>query len=98
MSVRSSTYGRDGGGCSVTGGFVYRGAAIPPLQGAYVYGDYCIGELRGLLVENGAVADERGLGQVVPNLVSFGEDNTGELYAISIGGLVYRLEPPEPPD
>ena len=61
------TYGRDGGGCSVTGGFVYRGAAIPPLQGTYVYGDYCIGELRGLLVENGAVADERGLGQVVPN-------------------------------
>ena len=87
------TYDRDAGGCSVTGGFVYRGAAIPGLQGAYVYGDYCLGELRGLLIENGAVADERGLGQVVPNLVSFGEDGSGELYALSLDGPIYRLEP-----
>ena len=64
------------GGCSVTGGFVYRGPAIPALQGAYVFGDYCQGELRGLLVENGRLADERALGQIVPSLVSFGEDNT----------------------
>jgi glucose/arabinose dehydrogenase len=87
------TYGRDGGACTVIGGYVYRGAAIPALQGAYVYGDYCVGELRGLLVENGAVTDERGLGQVVPRLVGFGEDAGGELYALSLDGTVFRLEP-----
>jgi glucose/arabinose dehydrogenase len=89
------TYGRDGGGCTVIGGYVYRGASIPALQGAYVYGDYCLGELRGLLAENGAVSDERGLGQVVSGLVGFGEDTSGELYAVSLGGSVYRLEAPE---
>ncbi|MGH9119956.1 MAG: PQQ-dependent sugar dehydrogenase [Acidimicrobiales bacterium] len=87
------TYGRDRG-CSVTGGFVYRGPAIPALQGAYLFGDFCQGELRGLLVENGAVADERGVGQIVPNLVSFGEDNTGELYVLSLDGPIYRIDPP----
>jgi glucose/arabinose dehydrogenase len=88
------TYGRDGGGCSVTGGYVYRGAAIPALAGAYVYSDYCLGELRGLLLENGAVADDRGLGQTVPSVVAFGQDNAGELYVVSIDGPVYLLTPP----
>lgn len=88
------TYGREGGQCSVTGGYVYRGAGIPALNGAYVYGDYCMGELRGLLLENGAIADNRGLGQVVPSLASFGEDAGGELYALSLEGPVYRLDPP----
>jgi glucose/arabinose dehydrogenase len=86
-------YGRDGGACTVIGGYVYRGAAITALQGAYVYGDYCLGEVRGLLAENGAVADERALGQVVPRLVGFGEDSSGELYAISLDGPIYRVEP-----
>jgi glucose/arabinose dehydrogenase len=88
------TYGLDAGACAVTGGYVYRGGGIPALNGAYVYADHCIGELRGLLLENGVVADDRGLGQVVPNVTSFGEDSTGELYALSLNGPVYRLDPP----
>jgi glucose/arabinose dehydrogenase len=88
------TYGHDGGACSVTGGYVYRGPAIPALQGAYVYGDFCLGQLRALLLENGAVADEQPLGPTVPNLVAFGEDSTGELYAVSLDGPVYRIVPP----
>jgi hypothetical protein len=73
---------------------VYRGPAIPALQGAYVYGDFCLGQLRALLLENGAVADEQPLGPTVPNLVAFGEDSTGELYAVSLDGPVYRVVPP----
>jgi hypothetical protein len=88
------TYAHEGGACSITGGFVYRGANIPALQGAYVYGDYCLGALRALLQENGAVADEQPLGPTVPSLVSFGEDAAGELYALSLNGPVYRLDPP----
>ncbi|MGH9243945.1 MAG: PQQ-dependent sugar dehydrogenase [Acidimicrobiales bacterium] len=88
------TYALEGGNCAVTGGFVYRGAAIPPLQGGYLYGDFCVGELRVLLQENGAVLDERSLGQTIPSLVSFGEDEAGEVYALSLDGPVYRIEPP----
>ena len=88
-------YGRDGGACSVTGGYVYRGSAIPDLYGAYVYGDYCVSELRGLVQEDGEVLDEASLGaSVEPNsLISFGEDGDGELYVLTSTGGVFRIEP-----
>lgn len=85
-------YGHDGGRCSVTGGFVYRGSAIPDLQGAYVYGDFCEGVVRGIRVDgNGDVTDDVSFGLSVPQLASFGEDANGELYAISLGGGISRL-------
>ena len=88
------TYGRDEG-YSVTGGYVYRGSAIPGLAGAYVFGDYGAGVVRALRVEGGRVVAERSLGiETGPtSLVSFGEDADGELYALSLGGPVYRLAP-----
>jgi glucose/arabinose dehydrogenase len=81
---------------AVTGGFVYRGEAIPSLQGAYVFGGYLQGAspLRAIQVADGQVTAERTFDGVdVTELVSFGEDNDGELYAVSLAGPIYRLDP-----
>jgi glucose/arabinose dehydrogenase len=88
------TYGRDEG-YSVTGGYVYRGSAIPGLGGAYVFGDYGAGVVRALGVEGGRVVSERSLGvETGPaSLVSFAEDADGELYVLSLQGPVSRLVP-----
>ena len=80
-------------GCSVTGGHVYRGSAVPQLAGAYVFGDYCAGRLWALTVGDGvAIRSELGLSVPPATLVSFGEDASGELYMLSFDGTVYRLE------
>ena len=84
-------YSHGGGGCSVTGGYVYRGEAIPDLAGAYVFGDFCIGKLEALRFADGKVREHRELGPTVPSLSSFGEDARGELYALSLSGGVFRL-------
>jgi glucose/arabinose dehydrogenase len=86
-------YGREGGACTVIGGYVYRGRRIPGLRGAYLYGDYCAGWVRAARVSGGRVADQRDLGTDVPGLSSFGVDGDGELYAMSLSGPVYRLVP-----
>ena len=78
-------------GCTVIGGYVYRGRSIPNLRGAYVFGDLCFGELEALGLQGGRVIGHRMLGPAVENLVSFGEDRRGELYALGLGGTVYRL-------
>jgi glucose/arabinose dehydrogenase len=83
----------DDGNCSVTGGYVYRGTAIPGLEGAYVFGDFCDGRLIALAQRGGRVVGHRVLGPNVPNLASFGEDQQGELYALSLSGEVYRIAP-----
>ena len=80
-------------GCAVTGGYVYRGDRIPPLVGAYVFGDFCQGEVLALVVRDGELRDQRVLGLSVPNLTSFGEDVDGELYALSLDGAVFRIVP-----
>ena len=87
------TYTHDDG-CSVTGGYVYRGSAMPPLVGTYVFGDYCTGDLWGLVRGADGTAERVDLGASVPanTLVSFGEDANGELYALSAAGTVFRLE------
>jgi glucose/arabinose dehydrogenase len=79
-------------GCSVTGGVVYRGSAIPGLGGAYLFGDYCQGDLRGLRVRDGQVTEERTFDAHVDQLVSFAEDAAGEVYALSLLGGIYRLD------
>jgi glucose/arabinose dehydrogenase len=80
-------------GCTVIGGFVYRGRRIPGLQGAYLYGDYCAGWVRAARAPGGRIAEQRDLGLQVPSLSSFGADADGELYALSLGGDVYRIAP-----
>jgi glucose/arabinose dehydrogenase len=86
-------YPHSEGGCTVIGGYVYRGRAIRGLRGAYVFGDLCIGDLEAIRVRDGRVTTHRVLGPVVENLSSFGEDGRGELYALSLNGDVYRLAP-----
>ena len=77
------------GRCSVTGGYVYRGP-IPGLQGSYLFGDFCTGELfRGIGAGTHwelSVLLDTGL-----NISSFGEDEDGGLYVVHYGGAVYRL-------
>ena len=84
------TYGRDEG-CSVTGGYVVRDRALPALFGRYVYGDFCAGELRSFKPATPEARDDRSEGLEVPSLSSFGQDNAGHIYAVSLDGPVYRL-------
>ncbi len=84
------TYGRDLG-CSVTGGYVYRGDQIPAIGGRYFFGDYCTGTVWSLRVEDGEATGVREEPFRVPSLSSFGEDARGELYLVSLEGSVYRL-------
>lgn len=86
-------YDRSNGECAVTGGYVYRGSAIPDLVGAYVYGDFCLGNIDALTVGSGALTAQRSLDANVPSLASFGEGPDGELYALSLDGPVYRIDP-----
>ncbi|WP_419847714.1 PQQ-dependent sugar dehydrogenase [Candidatus Poriferisocius sp.] len=81
-------------GCSITGGHVYRGSAIPSLVGTYVFGDFCQGRLWGLTTDGQGVVTREELNLSVPGgtLVSFGEDAAGELYVLSFDDTVYRLE------
>lgn len=84
-------YPHDDGRCSVTGGYVYRGSEIAHLSGAYLYGDYCDGVIRALVLDDGEVTQERTFDLQVSNLVSFGQDARGELYALSLAGPIFRL-------
>jgi glucose/arabinose dehydrogenase len=81
-------------GCSVTGGSVYRGAAIPGLRGHYVYADYCEGWVRSFRLEGGRAADPRDweVGDI-GNVTSFGTGADGELYLTSSLGRLYRFVP-----
>ena len=87
-------YAHGDDGCSITGGYVYRGTEIPGLYGAYVFGDYCSGKVWVAVpaAPGEPIAGVTELG-VVKNLASFGEDATGELYALSLDGGVSRLDP-----
>ena len=88
-------YPHEGGSCSVTGGYVYRGRRAASLRGTYVYGDACSGRVWGLTQRDGKKASQGELhvsglpgGQTVS---SFGEDAAGELYVLTLNGGVYRF-------
>lgn len=78
-------------GCSITGGYVYRGSSLPAAVGRYFYGDYCSGTIWSLKLVNGVARQIRVEPFSVENLTSFGEDDAGELYAVSGDGTVYHL-------
>jgi len=79
-------------GCSITGGYVYRGSAIPDLQGRYFYSDFCTGFLRSFRLAIGQ-ATERVDWNIpsVGNVLSFGEDANSELYVVSGASKIYRI-------
>jgi glucose/arabinose dehydrogenase len=81
-------------GCSVTGGYVYRGSRLPSVVGHYFFADYCSGWIRSFKYDQGMVSERRqwSVGSV-GRVLSFGEDAAGELYVCSANGTVYRIEP-----
>ncbi len=80
------------GNCSVTGGYVYRGSALPELVGRYVYGDFCSGRIWALEVDAGTgEATNTELFDTDLAIVSFGTDAEGELYVLDYLGSVYRF-------
>ena len=83
-------YGNPEQGCSVTGGYVYRGARLPSLQGAYVYGDYCSGTIWSLRHD---VLEHRVLAETPLRIAAFAEGPDGELYILSFDERIYRLRP-----
>ena len=85
-------YSHAGGNCSVTGGYVYRGSRVPPLQGFYFYGDYCSGNLWSLVRLDGGWHSSLLLDTGF-SISSFGEDAEGELYVVDLAGSVYRFDP-----
>ncbi|HZM21797.1 MAG TPA: PQQ-dependent sugar dehydrogenase [Anaerolineales bacterium] len=82
-------YSHQEGGCSVTGGYVYRGS-MPEWNGIYLYGDYCTGLIWGL-IRSGDSWQKQLLFQVNQRITSFGQDESGEIYLIGDGGEILRL-------
>lgn len=78
---------------SVTGGCVYRGSRLSELQGAYVYGDYVTGRIWGLRHDGSQVTWHRELAASGLQIITFGEDHSGELYVVDYAGGFYRLVP-----
>lgn len=81
-----------GARCSITGGHVYRGAALPAWQGVYFYGDFCSGEILGLLQHADGSWESQLLYLLDINITSFGLDENGELYVVDRGGGIYQLQ------
>jgi len=86
LTAPVAEYFHDGGRCSVTGGYVYRGRGGVLPAGTYVFGDFCSGEIFTLAGGGPAVLLRTSL-----NIASFGEDEAGELYVVDLGGSVQRL-------
>jgi glucose/arabinose dehydrogenase len=82
-------YSHPEGGCSVTGGYVYRGS-LPEWNGIYLYGDYCTGMIWGLLNTDGSWQTQL-LFDVEVTITSFGQDEAGEIYLVSDNGGIFRL-------
>jgi glucose/arabinose dehydrogenase len=79
-------------GCSVTGGYRYRGTASPALAGYYLYGDYCSGRIWGATKSGGGPWQTVELKSAGINVSTFGEDQAGEIYVASLGtGVIYRI-------
>ena len=86
-------------GCSITGGYIYRGSEISELYGRYIFGDYCTGKVWSMQINNGKSSDLQnhtddillGIGKKEFYLSSFGQDQNGEIYIIDYNGTIYRL-------
>lgn len=86
-------------GCSITGGYVVRDKSLGDLYGRYVYADFCVGQIRSLVLPTtagGLAGGDRSEGLNVSNPTSFGEDSCGRIYVTSAAGAVYRFEGESP--
>jgi glucose/arabinose dehydrogenase len=84
-----------GEGCSITGGYVYRGSAVPALQGQYFFSDWCRGWVRSFRFSGGSATEltEWPSLRTGGTIVSFGEDAAGELYVVESGGRISKIVP-----
>ncbi|HEY2748137.1 MAG TPA: PQQ-dependent sugar dehydrogenase [Polyangia bacterium] len=86
-------------GCSVTGGYVYRGRRLPMLDGVYFYADYCTALVRSFRWRSGAAVDQWDWRATIDpelqlaNISTFGEDADGELYVVSLDGVIWKFAP-----
>jgi glucose/arabinose dehydrogenase len=85
-------YSHGDDGCSVTGGYVYRGNALPDLQGVYLFGDYCSGKVWASYRDASGVWQTNVFMKTEFQISSFGQDEAGEVYLINHGGSVLRFE------
>ena len=83
-------YGRDGG-CSVTGGYVYRGSRLPELSGAYVYGDYCTGKIWALRHDGTQITEQMQIVDSSLTISSFAQSLSGEIFILSFDEKIYRF-------
>ena len=83
-----ATYGHENERCAITGGYVYRGRAIPALYGTYLFADFCSGEIFGLVGNQPTVLLDTDL-----SVASFAETVTGELFVVDLAGAVYVIGP-----
>jgi len=91
LTLPVAEYGRSLG-CSVTGGYVYRGDAMPGLRGWYLFSDYCSGTLFGIPSDAAGVVAPRAILETGANVSTFGEDADGELYLADVeAGIIYRV-------
>ena len=93
IALPSVDYTHAAGACSITGGYVYRGAAIAALQGTYFYSDFCAGFVRSFRAVNGLVTEHSDWTALNPggNVTSFGEDTAGEIYVMTQQGGLFRI-------
>jgi glucose/arabinose dehydrogenase len=89
--IMAYSHSRDGGSCSIIGGYVVGRGGPPSLRGRYLYSDYCSGRLRSLVPHLRRSSEDRGTGLTVASPTSFGEDDRGRIYVCSQEGSVFRL-------
>ncbi|HEV8353525.1 MAG TPA: PQQ-dependent sugar dehydrogenase [bacterium] len=90
LRLPTAEYGHDVG-CSVTGGYVYRGTTMSELRGRYLFGDYCTGLI--WILSGGGPWTMSLLVDTTAQVSSFGEDPAGELYVVDYGGRIYKIVP-----
>mgnify|MGYP000197294255 CR=1 FL=1 len=78
-------------GCSITGGYVYRGEAVAALKGVYLFGDYCSGKIWGLTSKGDGVYEQQFLLKSGLNIASFAQDRAGEMYVLDLGGKIFKI-------
>ncbi len=79
------------GYCAIIGGYVVRDRSLRGLYGRYVYGDLCNPEIRSAKLSRGHATGDRSTGLSLGSMSSFGQDTAGRMYAVSLGGPVYRI-------
>ncbi|NGZ11725.1 MAG: glucose dehydrogenase [Nitrospira sp. LK70] len=91
LTLPTVEYTHDNGACSVTGGYVYRGQAIPAVQGTYFYADFCAKFVRSFRFNNGSALEQTEWPLLAASsITSFGQDGSGELYILTQSGTVPR--------